>query len=94
MTYERHKGNRNHGGAFGNAVSVFVAVTLGAKLAWAWLVPSLAQGAVRQGLISGSLPWTSALLLGLVVAGVAFFLRHPRRHEARREWSLERQADA
>jgi hypothetical protein len=72
----------NHNGTFGSALGAFVLATVGGKLMWALLVPTLLAGAVDQGLVANSLSWGTAALFGTVVAVAVFFIRHPRRHGA------------
>jgi hypothetical protein len=48
------------------------------------LVPSILAGAVEQGTVSATLSWGGAALVGGMVAAVVFFVRHPRRHDHRR----------
>ncbi|MGD2123514.1 MAG: hypothetical protein PVJ76_17300 [Gemmatimonadota bacterium] len=85
---------RIHDGAFGRAVGVTVAVAVGAKLVWGWLIPELAFASVEQGLISGVLPWSSAFVLGIGVGCVSFLLTHSRGHRHRTANRAEEVLDA
>jgi len=55
------------------ALAVVVTLLL-VKLLWAWTIPDLFPGAVKQGLIASSLSWLSAFKLALflgVIIGIA-----------------------
>lgn len=67
---------RQHSGAFGTAVMVFLAVLLAGKALWAIMVPLLAPAA-------GALPWSTAALAALLVATAVLFVIHPRSHRRR-----------
>ena len=67
---------RQHSGAFGTAVLVFLTTLLAGKAVWALLVPLLAPAAA-------ALPWSTAALVAFLVAVVAFFVCHPRDHQSR-----------
>ncbi len=75
---------RNPSGAGGGAMVVFLVAALAAKVAWGRIVPAVAGGAVVQGMVSESLPWTGALTLGAVAATAHFLARHPRTHRHRK----------
>jgi hypothetical protein len=75
---------RQHPGLVGSFFGLFLAFSVGSKLAWGLLVPSVADTAVEAGWLSASLPWTTAILFGLGVAALVSLIRHPRRHEHQR----------
>lgn len=47
---------------------VFAVVLLLIKALWAWTIPDLFPGAVRDGLVAGSISWATAAKLALFVA--------------------------
>jgi hypothetical protein len=49
-------------------VGVFVVSLLLIKALWAWTVPDLFPGAVRQGLIARDISWMAALKVAIFVA--------------------------
>jgi hypothetical protein len=51
--------------------AVLVLVLLLVKLLWAWTVPDLFPGAVKEGLIAGSISWLAALKVAIFVAVLA-----------------------
>lgn len=63
-------------------VAVVLVTLLVVKLLWAWVVPDLFPGAVRQGLIAAEISWFTAFKVALVVgiaAGVARSSAHTER---------------
>jgi len=46
----------------------FVVALLVVKLLWAWTVPDIFPGAVKQGLVAGSISWYTALKVAIFVA--------------------------
>jgi len=56
------------------AVVLFVTLLL-VKFMWVWTVPDLFPGAVRQGLIAGSISWFTAFKVALFVAVLAGIAR-------------------
>ncbi len=65
---------RQHSGAFGTAVLVFLTVLLAGKALWTIMVPLLTPAAA-------ALPWSTAALVALLVAAMVFFVVHPRSHQ-------------
>jgi len=57
------------------AAAAFTVVLLVIKLAWAWVVPDLAPGAVETGLVAGELSWWSAFKVAIVVAILGAIIR-------------------
>jgi hypothetical protein len=49
----------------------FVVALLVVKLLWAWTVPDIFPGAVKQGLVAGSISWYTALKVAIFVAVLA-----------------------
>jgi hypothetical protein len=58
-------------GALVLVAAVLVLVLLLVKLLWAWTVPDLFPGAVKEGLIAGSISWLAALKVAIFVAVLA-----------------------
>ena len=50
------------------ACVAFVVVLLLIKALWAWTIPDLFPGAVKQGLVAGSISWLTAVKLAIFVA--------------------------
>ncbi|MFC1576291.1 hypothetical protein ACFL3J_01325 [Candidatus Omnitrophota bacterium] len=48
--------------------AVFVVGLLLIKLLWAWTIPDLFPGAVKQGLVAGTISWLAAFKLALFIA--------------------------
>jgi len=63
-------------------IVAFVVVLLLVKLLWAWTVPDLFPGAVKQGLVAGSISWFAAVKIAIFVAILSVFARGAsvRRH--------------
>jgi len=57
------------------ACIVFVVVLLLIKALWAWTVPDLLPGAVRQGLVARDISWLAAAKLALCVAVLSAIAR-------------------
>lgn len=58
----------------------FVVVLLLVKALWAWTIPDLFPGAVRQGLVAGSISWLTAVKIALFVAVLSGFARGAQPH--------------
>jgi hypothetical protein len=52
---------------------VFVLMLLLVKVLWAWTIPDLFPGAVRQGLIAATISWLTALKVAIFAAVFAGF---------------------
>ena len=64
------------------AIAIGAAATL--VMLWAPVVTAVAPGAVTDGLIAGSMPWTTAGLVGVTVGALHALGSHPnRRRHAR-----------
>jgi len=59
-------------------IVAFVVVLLLVKLLWAWTVPDLFPGAVKQGLVAGSISWFAAVKIAIFVAILSVFARGAR----------------
>ncbi|MBI5833946.1 MAG: hypothetical protein HZB16_16760 [Armatimonadetes bacterium] len=62
-------------GAATLALAAFFTVLLLVKTLWAWTIPDLFPGAVRQGLVAGSISWLTAMKVALFVAILSGFSR-------------------
>ena len=49
------------------------------RLLWAWTVPDLFPGAVKQGLVADTISWFTAFKIGLVYALLTGAVAHMRR---------------
>ena len=52
-------------------IAVFVIILFLVKILWAWTIPELFPGAVKQGLVAGSISWFTALKVAIFVALLA-----------------------
>ena len=57
---------------------VFVVALFVVKLLWAWTVPDLFPGAVKQGLVAAEISWFTALKVAILIAVLAGFARGGR----------------
>jgi len=57
---------------------VFVVALFVVKLLWAWTVPDLFPGAVKQGLVAAEISWFTALKVAIFIAVLAGFARGGR----------------
>ena len=65
-------------GGIAITIVAFVVVLLLVKLLWAWTVPDLFPGAVKQGLVAGSISWFAAVKIAIFVAILSLFARGAR----------------
>jgi hypothetical protein len=65
------------GTLFVTAVVLLLALLL-VKLLWAWTVPDLCPGAVKQGLIAETISWYAAFKLAIFIAVLAGVAREGR----------------
>jgi hypothetical protein len=49
-------------------VVILIAVLFLLKILWAWTIPDLFPGAVRQGLIAGTISWLTAFKVAIFLA--------------------------
>ena len=57
------------------ACVLFVVALFLVKLLWAWTIPDLFPGAVRAGLVAGSISWYAAMKIAIFIAVLGAFTR-------------------
>ena len=58
-------------GGLSVVLAVFVLALLLVKVLWAWTIPDLFPGAVKQNLVSGTITWFTSLKLAIFIALLA-----------------------
>jgi hypothetical protein len=64
--------------------AAFVLVLFLVKVLWAWTVPDLFPGAVKQGLVAESIGWLTAMKIALFVAVLSGLARSSFSHREER----------
>jgi len=65
-------------GAIAIGILAFILALLLVKLLWAWTIPDLFPGAVKQGLVAGSISWYTAMKVAIFIAVLAGFAKGGR----------------
>jgi len=63
------------------ACVVFVVVLFLIKFLWAWTVPDLFPGAVKQGLVAETISWLTAIKLAIFIAVLSGIAGGHRSHK-------------